>query len=80
MLALLDMPPEHRDHGLADAMFEAVLGWIVDSEVVVRDHSGAPTVAIAFAAHIPEMPALTDAERTVLAEWVGRSIDSAQDS
>jgi hypothetical protein len=32
------------------------------------------TVAVTFMTVLPELPALTDAERTLMAEWVARSL------
>lgn len=36
--------------------------------------TGMSAVAVTFGAMVPELPALTDAERALLAEWLTRSI------
>ncbi len=73
VLALLSTPPEQRDPGLADAMLEAVL-----AAILTDSPSSAPTgpaaVAIQFATLIDELPALSDAERALLGEWLARAI------
>jgi AcrR family transcriptional regulator len=57
VLTLLESPPEDRDLGLADTMYEAV------TRLILTD---AP-------ADFPARPAkLSDAERSLLAEWLGR--------
>jgi AcrR family transcriptional regulator len=77
VLALLGRPEEHRDPELSDALFDAVLGRILTSAPEELD----PTpvgVAVAFRAALPELPALTDAERTLLTEWLTRTIAELQ--
>jgi AcrR family transcriptional regulator len=57
VLTLLESPPEDRDLGLADTMYEAV------TRLILTDTP----------ADFPAQPAkLSDAERTLLAEWLGR--------
>jgi hypothetical protein len=73
VLALLSTPPEQRDAGLADAMLEAVLAAILTDSPTARP-AGPAAVAIQFATLIDELPALTDAERALLGEWVARTI------
>lgn len=74
VLALLSCPPEDRDLGLADAMYEAVMRSILaDAATVPVD--GATAVAVAFRAVAPELPMLTDAERALLSEWLDRAND-----
>ncbi len=71
--ALLDMPEHRRDLGLSDAMFEAVTGSILVTAPATPDAT-VDSVAITFAALLPELPGLTDAERTLMAEWLARSL------
>lgn len=76
ILALLSVPAAERDSGLSDAMFEAVTSRILDA--IPPDH-GMATVAVSLQAMLPELPSLTDAERTLMAEWLSRSIATLQD-
>jgi AcrR family transcriptional regulator len=62
VLTLLARAPEDRDPGLAEAMFEAVLGRIL------TDAPALPTAPATPA----ELAKLTGAERALLAEWLGR--------
>ena len=73
VLALLDTPPATRDPGLADAMYESVLGAILETAPATPDTT-TKTIAVTFAAVLPDLPALTDAERTLMAEWLARSL------
>ncbi|MGX5656594.1 TetR/AcrR family transcriptional regulator [Geodermatophilus nigrescens] len=73
VLALLGMPADARDAGLAEAMFEALAGGMLASAPPVAD-AGTRTVAVALAARVPDLPELTGAERALLAEWLARSI------
>jgi len=36
------------------------------------------TLAVALRAAVPELPALSDAERGLMSEWLGRTIDRLQ--
>lgn len=68
---LLASPPERRDPGLADAMFEAVLRQILtDATDPVEDAS----IAVAFRALAPELDVLSEGERRLLVEWLDRVI------
>ncbi|GAA4700198.1 TetR/AcrR family transcriptional regulator [Nocardioides conyzicola] len=72
---ILSTPPERRDHGLADAMYQAVLGQIlVDAPAAAPGEPAA--AAVAFRALTPDLDMLTDAERALLGEWVDRVIDT----
>ncbi|MET0496260.1 MAG: TetR/AcrR family transcriptional regulator [Actinoplanes sp.] len=73
VLALLDVPAAARDLGLADAMFDAVLGGILET-APAAPASTISSVAITFGTVLPRLPALTDAERTLMAEWLERSL------
>lgn len=76
--ALLETPPEERDLGLAEALFEAVLNRIVDPVPMTNKPLNSLSPMVTFAAQIPRMPDLSEAERVLLTEWVRRSIDLAQ--
>jgi AcrR family transcriptional regulator len=61
VLTLLTQPPESRDPGLADAMFDAVA-----QQILTDAPAATPNAAAAFPA------VLTKAERALLAEWLDR--------
>ncbi|GAB3853792.1 TetR/AcrR family transcriptional regulator [Dactylosporangium cerinum] len=76
VLALLGMPAAMRDPGLADVMFDAVAGRILAAAPSAPDAT-TTTVTVAFATLVPDLPALSDAERALMAEWLTRSLDHA---
>ncbi|GAA4604800.1 AcrR family transcriptional regulator [Actinoplanes octamycinicus] len=78
VLALLASPPERRDLGLADHLFDAVTAAILTDAPAVPS-AGPLAVTVAFSTTVPELPALTAAERTLLAEWLERSITELGD-
>ena len=72
LLTLLSMPPQDRTLELADAMYDAVTGAILtDTPVATGDDTTAAVVA--FRTVVDRLPALTDAERTVMREWLDRA-------
>ncbi|MFG1650044.1 TetR/AcrR family transcriptional regulator [Micromonospora sp. NPDC049275] len=73
ILALLGTPDDERDNGLADAMFDAVLGGIVADAPATPD-TATNAVTVTFTTVLPELPGLTDAERTLMGEWLHRSL------
>ncbi|MBM2615985.1 TetR/AcrR family transcriptional regulator [Actinoplanes sp. LDG1-06] len=73
VLALLQTPAEARDPGLADAMFEAVATRILTTAPSTAD-TGTTAVAVTFQTALPDLPALTEAERALMAEWLTRSL------
>lgn len=78
VLALLGVPADERDLGLSDAMFDAVLTATLATTTATADTT-ISTVAITFATMVSDLPALTNAERTLMAEWLTRSIAHIQD-
>jgi hypothetical protein len=54
-------------------MFDVVAAGILAARQATDD-SSVGTVAVTFLTVLPELPALTDAERTLMAEWVARSL------
>ncbi|MBD8608663.1 TetR/AcrR family transcriptional regulator [Aeromicrobium sp. CFBP 8757] len=71
---ILATPPEQRDRGLADAMLDAVLGqMLTDEPAAAQDDS--VSVAVAMRAMAPQLEALSEAERRLLAEWLDRVVD-----
>ena len=72
MLTLLSMPPQDREPGLADAMYDAVMQSIL-TDVPALAENGTASAAVAFLAVVPKLSMLTDAERALLSEWLDRS-------
>jgi AcrR family transcriptional regulator len=71
VLALLSVPPEDRDAGLVDAMYDAVARAVLaDVPACPGDPAAAATVA--FRAVASTLPMLTQAERALLSEWLAR--------
>lgn len=76
VLALLAVPPDQRDLGLADAMYDAVTRSIL-TDVPALAEGGTTAAAVAFRTVVPTLPTLTDSERTLLSEWLDRAIEPA---
>ncbi len=75
--ALLSTPLQHRDPGLADAMYEAVLQQILTA-ASERSYDGPIATSVAFRALAPRLDMLSHAERHLMAEWLDRAIDALQ--
>lgn len=69
---LLSRPAEQRDLGVAQDLFEAVLRQVL-VETPARPDATTRATTIAFRALAPELPALSEAERGVLLEWLDRA-------
>jgi AcrR family transcriptional regulator len=70
---LLATPAEHRDPGLAEAMYDAVLAQILtDASAPPGDRAKA--TAVTFRAIAPELTMLSNAERQLLDDWLARVI------
>jgi hypothetical protein len=69
------MPPEDRDPGLADAMYDAVMQSILTDVPALAEDSTA-AAAVAFRTVVPQLPMLTDAEHALLSEWLDRATHS----
>jgi AcrR family transcriptional regulator len=70
---LLSTPPDQRDPGLAESMFQAVLRQIL-TDVPERPDGGPMATAVAFRAIAPRLDTLSEAERRLLAEWLDRAL------
>jgi AcrR family transcriptional regulator len=70
---LLSMPPDDRDPGLADAMYDAVLREIVNAAPEVSD-TGSVAAAVTLRALVAQLDMLSNAERQLLTEWLDRAI------
>lgn len=77
VLALLEVPPGDRDAGLADAMLDAVLASVLATAPAAHD-TATSAVAVTFATVLDDLPGLSDAERTLLGEWLARSVEQLQ--
>ncbi len=77
VLTLLSTPPEQRDLGLADDLFDAVLCRIVTDAPELRE-DGPMASAVALRAVAPTLDVLSNAERQLLAEWLDRAIEALQ--
>ncbi|MEU6405786.1 helix-turn-helix domain-containing protein [Streptomyces sp. NPDC046985] len=75
---LLALPPEQRDLGLADAMYDAVTRVILTEEPALPTGDVAAAVA-AFRALVPELPRLTPVEGALLDEWLRRALPADGD-
>lgn len=73
VFALLHQAPESRDTSLPDNMLEAVLHTVLTTTPAPHASNLAP-LAITFRTAVPDLPALTAAERRLLTEWVTRAI------
>ncbi len=75
VLTILSTPPEQRDPGLVDSMYEAVLRQIL-TDAPERATSGSIATAVAFRTIATHLDMLSDAERQLLAEWLDRAISA----
>jgi len=73
---LLSTPPEQRDLGLADEIYDAVLAQVL-TDAPPHDDDGPAATAVTLRALAPGLEALTTAERELLVEWLDRVIGSA---
>lgn len=73
VLALLSASAQERDLGLADAMFDAAAAAILTTTPATPDPT-VSAVAVTFLTVLADLPALTNAERTLMAEWITRSL------
>lgn len=76
VLTLLSAPPEERDPGLADAMYEAVTRSVL-TDPPAPPSGGTTSPSAALRAAAAELPTLTDAERALLSEWLDRDGDAS---
>ncbi|HEY0811710.1 MAG TPA: TetR/AcrR family transcriptional regulator [Pseudonocardia sp.] len=74
VLTLLALPPQDRQLDLADALYDAVARAILTDAPTLADDGTTPT-AVAFRTVVPNLSTLTDAERTLLSEWLDRATD-----
>jgi AcrR family transcriptional regulator len=72
---LLSTPAEYRDPGLTDAMYETVLGQIL-TKPPQRPEERPLATAVTIRALLPRFDMLSDAERQLMDEWLGRVIEA----
>jgi hypothetical protein len=80
---LLTTPPDHRDLGLPDEIFDAVLRQILTDDLTAdltdapaQARGGVVAAAVALRAIAPDLEMLSPAERVLLGEWLDRAIDN----
>lgn len=66
---------DEPDLALADAMLDAVAARILTTAPPASD-TGPSAVAVTMLTALPDLPALTDAERALMGEWLTRSLRS----
>ncbi|HXP57111.1 MAG TPA: TetR/AcrR family transcriptional regulator [Streptosporangiaceae bacterium] len=75
VFTLIDQAADERDEGLADIAWAAVCAAIlVDDGPAVA--AGPGVAAVTLRAALPELPALSPAERMLLGEWLDRIAES----
>jgi AcrR family transcriptional regulator len=72
---LLATPAEHHDPDLAEAMYDAVLTQIL-TDAPDRPEGGAMATTVTFRAIAPELTMLSNAERTLLDDWLARVVSA----
>jgi len=75
VLALLAMSPEDRDPGLGDAVYNALIRSIITDHAAEEDDDAVTNAAITLHSNLPALTGLTNAERTLMAEWLTRIIN-----
>lgn len=75
ILTLLTAPPDERDDGLADDIYEAVLRQIL-TDGDDRPAGGVLAATVAMRAIAPRLDMLSAPERDLLTEWLGRAVDA----
>jgi len=72
---LLATPAAHRDTGLADTVFEAVLREVLTDAPAAAD-AGPMATTVAFRAVAPQLDVLTAGEQHLLGELLDRAVDA----
>lgn len=71
LVTLLGQPPQRRDPGIAEAIYDAVMGAILTSAPALPTDDIAAAVT-AFRALAPRLPQLSPSEAALLDEWLRR--------
>jgi hypothetical protein len=77
VLALVAMAPQDRDPELAEAVYAAVMNSILIDTPADPHDDAARAAAITLHSNLPDLTGLSDAERTLMAEWLERVINDA---
>ena len=72
VLTLIDDPEGERDDGLAEAAWNALAAAILTDRPATAPTDVPATAAVALRAALPELAALSPAERVLLGEWLDR--------
>ncbi|WP_305786487.1 TetR/AcrR family transcriptional regulator [Symbioplanes lichenis] len=72
ILTLLATAPAERDTSLTDAVYDAVVRAIL-TDAPVLDPADTTAAVVAFRTVVPRLGALTEAERTLLNQWLDRA-------
>lgn len=72
--ALLETPPDERDLGMADAMYDAVAAAILTDAPTGSGDDRLVTAVVATSALLGDLPGLSSAERGLMGEWLARSL------
>lgn len=72
--SLLATPPEQRDAGLAESMYEAVLRQILTDSPAPSEY-GPMATTVAFRAVAPQLDMLSEGEKRLLGEWLDRAVE-----
>ena len=75
VLALLGAATQDRDPELAESVLDAVMDGILATAPAAADTS-VTGIAVTFAAVVPDLPGLSEAERALMAEWLTRALDA----
>jgi hypothetical protein len=70
VFTLIDQPEAERDEALADTTWESVRAAILTDPTPAI--TGPAAAAVTLRAALPDLTALTPAERTLLADWLDR--------
>lgn len=77
VLTLLSQPPQARDLGIADALYDALTQAILTGTPALAEDS-TTAAAVAFRTVVPELPGLTETERLLMSEWLERATSAAE--
>ncbi|MFI7550863.1 TetR/AcrR family transcriptional regulator [Micromonospora sediminimaris] len=71
-LTLIAMPPHDRDLSLSTMARESVLATVTSDATTAAPHAGLINAAVSLHATLDDATVLTEAERALLGEWLGR--------
>jgi AcrR family transcriptional regulator len=77
IVALLAKPAADRDLSLAETMFDAMAAVILHDRPLTPASEVLP-LSVTFATVVGKLPALSEAERALMTEWLTRAIEAMQ--